>query len=446
MAQQGIESFNIGGKLQNLEVTLTNYKRDKILDIRSIVSDIVFYENIFAETMHGHLTIIDAVGLLSGYGPFQILGEEYLNIKYSIGDPSRPERDLTFFVYDIGPIVNAQNLKHKRYMLSFCSEENIIDAAVNVQKSYRQPHSESIKDIVKNFLKSKKPIDVLETKGIHRIVIPLLSPFKAIDLLRRRSISTLYSSASYLFFETVEGFKFKDIESLIVDGKKKIDKDPKYYTYTITESGLQNTGSEESSETTSVDDPRNYNQAQFKTLYNFTQSKKADTVEKLKRGMFHSTTMSFDPVNVSLKSDDYRFNSSKTKSLGKYQENSKAFSDDFTNNSNYTTNLFVQKDSSDLDSFVDEILPNRLSYMTRLAQNVFSADCVGDTGIIAGDVIRIPNVPAYKDIDGKGNTDELLSGDFLITGIVHKLTQETYAQSLEIYKNGYGKSVEDSTQ
>lgn len=447
MAAQGIESFNIGGKLQNLEVTLTNYKRDKIIDIRSIVTDITFYENIFAETMHGHLTMIDSVGLLSGYGPFQILGEEYLNIKYSIPDPSAPEKDLEFFVYSIGPIENAQNMKHKRYMLSFCSEESVRDAYTNIQKSYKQPISESVKDVVSNFLKSKKKLEVEETRGVQNLVVPLLSPFRTIDFFRRRSISAMkqHNSGSYVFFETTDGFKFKDIETLIQDGREKIKKDSKYYTYSITQSDLQNPNTEETN--TNSSDPRNYNVGQFKTLYSFRQSKKADTVEKIKMGLFQSKTNVFDPINVAISPQTFQFDQNKSIALGKNPENSEPFLKDFVKNPEYLSTIMnVVKDSSVPDTYLDSIVPNRISYMTRLSQNMFSANVIGDPRILAGDVITIPNLPAFKDIDGLGNIDELLSGDFLIAGITHKISQETYTAEYEIYRNGYNKKVDDSAQ
>lgn len=439
-----LESQNIGGKLKKLSVKILSYARDVSVDVTTMVGDITIYENIFNPTLHGVMTFVDAVGLLSGYGPFQLIGEEIIRISYEIPDESKPVRDLEFFLYEISDIHNAENMMHKRYVLSFCSYEHIRDAVVNIQHAYDKRCSEIVKDIVSTYLESSKNVDVEPTKGEQQLVLPKINPLSAIEFLRKRSVSeSKYTSASYLFYETTEGFNFKSIEYMIDKGKQKISENKEAYTYSITSGDLQRPTSPDSMDNTN--DPRNYNKQEFKTLFEFKQQHKTDTIEKLKYGMFQNESLTLDPVTMRITSTKFKFENEKTTVLGKYPENSKKFIQEFTNgDKNVARWWIVGKDSTRKDTFVDEIITNRSSYMVRLAENMFSASIIGDPLLVAGDVISVPYVPAYRDVDGIGNQDELLSGDFLIAGITHKLKHETYTAEIELYKAGYGKEVEDS--
>lgn len=440
---QGLASQGIGGKLKELGVILTNGARDKSVDIRGIVSDITIYENIFNQTLHGVATVIDAIGFLSGYGPFQMVGEEYLTLTYAIADEKKPQRSLTFFVHNIAMIHNAENLKHKRYLISFCSEEHVIDAAHTIQQAYKQPYSETVKSILDEHLESKKTIEIQETKGVQPFIVPRLSPLEAIDMIRRRSIaSTKFTGASYLFFETTTGFKFCDIENLIEKGREKAKSDKETYTYAITEGVLQRPVDE--AETADSNDPRNYNKQEFKTLFAFTQSHKVDTIEKIKKGMFQSEAVIFDPVKVRITTEKFKFDPKKTTALGNESETSSKFIEKLTGENKTAVAHFIAKDSSTPDNYLNEVYGPRASYMTRLAQNMFTANIIGDPALQAGDVITVPSMPAFRDPDGLGNSDKLLSGEFLVAGIIHKFGQETYVAELELYKNGYAAKVEES--
>lgn len=445
MATQGLFAQGLGGKLKTLEIVLQNYERTIAVPIRAIVSDFTIYENIFNRTLSGVMTIIDSIGFQSGYGPFQILGQEWLTISWSIPDESKPVRSMEFFLYEIAPIENQDNLKHKRYVVSFCSAEELRESVVNIQKAYNKPCSDIVSDVVKTFLESSKKLDVEPTMGSQSVVIPRMSPFDTIDFCRRRSISKeKYTSASYLFFETFEGFKYTTIENLIAKGQEKIKTSPETYTYYITQGDLQRVGSDEDGENDNSD-PRNYNRQEFKTLFDFTQDHKTDTIEKIKTGAFQSDVTVFDPVKVSFTKTIYQFDVKKTTVLGKFPENTSKFVNDFSKlDKNRGTWFIKAQDSTQPDIHIADITLNRAAYMGRFAQNMFTANIIGDPALSVGDVIRVPNIPAFRDPDGLGNTDQLLSGDFLVAALTHKFGQETYVCEIELYKNGYAKSVDES--
>jgi hypothetical protein len=439
---QGNQGAAIGGKLKSLEITLSDYAQKVVLDLRPFVSDLTIYENMFVSSIMGVATIIDSVGFMSGYG-FPILGEEFVTIKYEAqtGAGSSP-KTLNLFLFKISPVFNGENFKHKRYILHFCSREHLEDASDSVQKAYSKPNSEIVKDILSNYLKTKKKIEVLDTKGIQQVIIPNLGPFDAIEFIRRRSIAqSKHTSASYVFFETTEGYKFGDIEWLIEEGRKKISANKDRYTYRLVQSDLQNFSIDDGDD--DAGDPRNYNKAQFKALFSFVQTHKVDTIEKIKMGMFQSFVETFDPVYLTLTETKFHYDPNKTISMGKFPENSPSFITDFSLNRNgQQRQIGVFKDSGMPDTYLDQILPQSASYMTRLAQNMFTAKVIGDPAMLVGDLITVPNMPAFRTPDGKGNDDKLLAGEFLIVGIVHKFGQESYVQDWELYRNGYSTSPE----
>jgi hypothetical protein len=436
-------TVSIGGKLKSLEISLTKYSGEKTIDLRPFMVDVTIYENIFNSSLHGVMTIVDAVGFLSGYG-FPILGEELLTFRYAITDDAVPEKILTFLVYKIDSVVNAENMKHKRYLLRFCSIEDLANSTILIQKAYDAPCSEIVKNIMGEYLATSKSVQTLPTKGAQKLIIPQLRPFDAIEFLRRRSISEKkFKAASYVFYENTEGFMFTDIEQLIERGSKKADEEPDVYTYYVTDGSLQR--SNESNTSENYSDPRYYNIAEFKTLFSFSQNHRTDTIERIKKGVFQSVVTTFDPVNVEYKEKTFKYNPFRYTTLSPQIQHSAEFQFDFAGADSKTSmhrNFYIMQDSTVPDTHLDDIIPNTASYMTNLAQNMFSASIIGDPRILAGDVINIPFIPAFRNPDQLGLDDKLLSGKFLVAGIRHKFGQESYVCDVELFKNGFAEKVD----
>ena len=80
---------------------------------------------------------------------------------------------------------------------------------------------ESIENAVAEILKDEKYLDsrklcyIEESKSNSKFVIPNVRPFKAIEFLASQTISQVYENANYLFFETLRGYHFRSIESLL---------------------------------------------------------------------------------------------------------------------------------------------------------------------------------------------------------------------------------------
>lgn len=460
------------GAIEKLKVVLKNVDGTSSIDITSLVLNLSIYEDIFSPTIYGDVSIKDSVNLLNGEQQdsnafaFPLVGEEYIEMAYNVTGEETVFR--RFAVYAIKNIQHDANLKVRNYVLHFCSEEHLLDATTLVQRSWKDKQiSDMVKDVLVDYLKvnevlpngkKKKIYRIQPTRGQQQIVVPRLTPFETLNLFARRSIAEkLFTSGTYLFFENKDGFHFCDIEFLIQDGRQKRTKNIDVYTYKYHKSNFGEDGGPNS--------PNAY-----KTIIDFKQKHRFDTIEKLKRGYFENEAIVLNLTNRQYESTKFQFidKYKDFNALGNpnvdgknlvYPENSFDFIATVTQDppitpkmfgifslkskespGRHTKTFFIPKDGTKDDTFLEEIYKNRSSYMTRLAQNMYTVDVYGDTAITAGDVITI-DLPEIHGMTRPNETDKFLSGYFLITSIHHKITSDSYHCTFDLFKNGYSSPV-----
>ena len=461
------------GSLKTFQAVLKNVDSSISVDITRQVIDFSIYEDIFSPTLYGDITIKDATNLLNGEPQlgntigFPIVGEEYIEVTYSIAGQDDVFR--RFAVYAIKNISFDKNLKIRNYILQFCSEEHLIDATTLVQKSYISPISDMVKDVLVNYLrvddsvpngKNKKIYRIQPTKGQQQIVVPRLSPLETLNLFARRSIAEkLFESGTYLFFENKNGFNFCDIEYLIQAGRQNRTKNVDAYTY------YHRNPSAGEEVTPSNPKPAN----SYKTVMNIKQKHKFDTIEKIKNGYFESEIIVFDLTDRTIDTSVYKFldKYKDFNALGNpnveppsnnvYPENSLDFIKNVTQEPSsppkkffgifnfnkdapapgkHTKTFLIPNDNTKEPTYLNDIYVNRSSYMTRLAQNMYTVDTYGDTAIGAGDVITL-ELPEIQGSTTDPPNDKYLSGYFLVASIHHKFTPESYHTTFDLYKNGF---------
>lgn len=486
------------GLLSEYSVYLLNADGTRSIGITRLITQMTITEDIFKNTLYGSVRIKDAVNLLGGKlgknnvsvvnnsKGFPIVGEEFLEIVYTNSFNDKNVK-LRFAVYSISDIIYSKNNTVKEYTLNFCSEEHLIDATTLVMKKYSKQNSDNIKDLCRDFLnlddgtsvvtniqnavgmntagslgypstgdkaqfKSKKKlVTVQPTAGVQDVVIPRLSPLQAAEFLARRSMGDdeKFQSGTFLFFENFEGFHFCDLEYLILKGVQKAAQDEVPYTYFY--------------ENPLIRDPNKPlpPEREFKTVHRIDHMHYFDTVEKLKMGMFESEVITYDFINGNHNPNRFRFlnnenmNNRDGIALGNFKnqhfpENSTSFMNKVVTKDDtdmkFSRKFLIPKDLSDptRDTYLDIIYPNRASYFTRLAQDVFTIHTYGDPTIRAGDVILL-NVP-----DGDGNDptalNPYLSGFYLVGTIRHIYTQTTYQTIMDIYKNAFGAPLETTDE
>ena len=189
------------------------------IDIQNIIVSLELQQSIFNRTMVGKLTVYDTKDVRS---VVPIVGLERLNLKFQTpglsGINAVANDGHPFHIYKIEAVApDTQGLTGQTYDIFFCSRESYFNTFRKVSKAYTGQVELGVQDIFKNvrYLNSRKSLYYEPTKHIHKVVIPNLKPFEAIDMLARKAVSGKYQNAGYLFYETFDGYHFRSIESLL---------------------------------------------------------------------------------------------------------------------------------------------------------------------------------------------------------------------------------------
>ena len=242
--QGALPSFPGDFELQKL--TLTSPHRKGYIDLKAAWSDFNIYESIFSPYLTADIQLVDGIGLMESV---PIIGEETITIQVKtkgIVKERKPENNLPgpfegsqnegrislkFRVVKINNIVKL-NDQMLTYKLSLVSEEAILNLKKKVKKSALDPQTfkpRKISDIVKSlytqFFKrgrnsNSKRIFIEPTKNLTDLIIPNQTPFKALNFLASRAVSAGKHAvgSSFVFYETVRGFFFISLETLMAGG------------------------------------------------------------------------------------------------------------------------------------------------------------------------------------------------------------------------------------
>jgi len=190
------------------------------VNIQSLVQELNIYEGINQAAVFGTLVMIDSSNIV---GKLPIQGTERLFFKLSTPGASKMEHiiDATeatghpFYVYKIS---NKQQPAQGTlvYTLHFASREFLRNIRTKVSQAYSGKLSDMVKQIVgdKNGLDSRKKLYFEETRNSDKLVIPNLSPFKAINMIAKRAMPKNTKGVGYYFFETTKGFYFQSWEGM----------------------------------------------------------------------------------------------------------------------------------------------------------------------------------------------------------------------------------------
>ena len=195
-------------------------------DISAGNPSITYFESVKSPSISLTLSFIDVDGVISREG---ITGGEYLdlNIKVPDYDNFTITPDKHFMMLNSVKDVKTTS-KSQIATLEFVSVEAIINETARVSRRF----TGNVSQIVKELLKDKKGIQTdknLESDqsfNKYSFVGNLKRPFDTIQWLCPKTQSSK-ESFGFLFFETLDGYKFKSI-------KKLLDQKPAY-TYTQTD-------------------------------------------------------------------------------------------------------------------------------------------------------------------------------------------------------------------
>ena len=254
-------------------------------DIVDLITDIYYYESILEPSIRTNIIYVDTGKTIQKGQTTQTLieglplqGTESVKIKITDGNDIKLEFEQ--FVTQIVPV--GQDTTKSVVTLDLVSEEGIINYKASVNQRFDGKVSEHVKKILtdKKYLGTEKKLDIESTENTYNFIGNQKRPFYSILWLAKKSIPSLQgakqNTAGYFFYETSEGFKFKSIDSLLSQEKKK--------------SFIYNQTPDSAGENL----PSGYS---AKILEHSVDDVSGDIQSKLQMGTYSTRTILFDPFN-----------------------------------------------------------------------------------------------------------------------------------------------------
>jgi len=248
-------------KLTSANLDIKTGSGANFLDLTtSVWHELNFYEDIYSPIVSGDITLTDTVGLIES---FPIIGEEILDVSFSTAGASLPPTAgpgttstppaseapkqviNRFRVYKVDPPVQVTD-NSRTIKLYFVTDNQFTNLLSKVRKIYPtkqnipntrtsdevRPYTlaDMARDIFYDFFIGKKkplkqpatrkPFLVEPTRYKSEIVIPNWNPFKAISFLASKAVSVNPDTkgANFVFYQTLQGFRFVSIETLMLGG------------------------------------------------------------------------------------------------------------------------------------------------------------------------------------------------------------------------------------
>jgi hypothetical protein len=420
--------------IQDYSIDALNFvtSAKKKLDIKRLVAEFSYYEDIYTFAASGYVTLTDAQGFVE---LLQLTGNEHLEVNFGKIKDAKNNLKKTFRVYKLSNRTPAGNMNAEFYTLYFCSEELLLSEQTKISKSYTgKKISENIQDILVEKLKvSRDNINVIEeTTGINDFVVPKVKPFEAISWLSNyaRPKSTGTVGADMLFFETKNGFNFRSLQSMY--------KSKPYATYTY--------------QAKNIDDTQQTMQDKATTVIKYEIVKSHDMLNEISSGTFANRLISIDPLTRSYKVTDFDYTKYRSQSsalnsnaaaseaknrLGKTQaQSSEAVLKVVVGNSNQKDVAYVkQHDGASKDVFIENYIPNRTAQIALANYTVIKLSIPGDPGITAGRTIEF-NLYSLSRKNSQRELDKFYSGKYLVTAVRHIIiAPNVYQTILEISRD-----------
>ena len=392
------------------ECTLLSSSGVSYPDFERQVVSIILYENIFQNSMHGQLTVVDTNNLPMH---MPLTGQDYLTLKIKTPNIQQP---VVNHVFCITQLISRGELSTGAitYTFKLISPEALKNNRVRVQGSYTDTPSEVIERVLKNVIKSTKDMTIETTTGIRKYVSPYSRPFDFIRDITRESISSKSQSPNYLFYENTKGFFFVTTDYLYNQGAVA--------EFEPSDSGLLE-------EHGKRDVERDY-----RNMLNYVVDDTTNTVAAARGGMLGGRLVVYNIFNKNYEvhTHDYfrdfdnfgRISENPIYNETPIDEEGKTLGNFPNSNINlHPTSRADGVDARYNDSYNDNqsekwLLPVRSKLMELNMGQSIGLTVHGRTNLAVGDKVHI-TLPITGKSHGKGDLEKVYEGDFLVTHLKH---------------------------
>jgi len=259
---------------------VSNKNQSKNVSVAGGTIRLMYYESILQDSIKATITFADTGNSIDNKTVIEglpMVGQEKVFLKFR--DNNEQTLNLVLYINKVTPL--ADDTTKSMVQIDLASKEFIMNEKVRLNTRFDGKISDQIKKILKyqNYLGTEKNVDIEETSNNYNFIGNNKKPYYAMNWLSKRAVPNLPdakgNTAGYFFFETSEGFKFKSIDSMLSQEKKKSI----IYNQTPDSRG--------------ANIPAGYD---VKAL-DYSKDNRVDVQEKLKMGAFSTRTVLFDPFN-----------------------------------------------------------------------------------------------------------------------------------------------------
>jgi hypothetical protein len=427
-------SLNLSQSTQFKIKDLTLITKLGNVNIAGIYQEINIYDSMFMPCIRGEILIQDAIGLSS---KLLLDGSEYLSMEILKGEESGPTTfKKTFRIYRQS---NRENINQNSeiYILHFASEEMIFSEQKKVNQSFNGTYTDIVNVILKKYLgvTSKKLGSIENSKGLHTVIVPNLSPFDTMDWLSKRAVDSDFLP-NFLFFENKYGYNFVSLTELI-------KREP-----------IMNINFE----------PKNFSVSGGQEFYGAREAKiinSTNYIESIKNGVYSGKFIGIDLLTrkVNINQIDFNQTYNKTKvHLNKYPNFTTAANRDgkdaahmFDSKVSLYAFATTRKDTSwvkendaqtgtnidDTHAYVFQRAP----ILANLLQTTIHLNIPGNFGVTSGAIINLKMpIKSGKTEVGEG-LDQTLTGKYIVTATRHVIKGDMHETVIEVATDSTNKPL-----
>ena len=279
MANQIVSKSAESSFIRRIDI-ISNKDPSKSVSIANGTIRLMYYESILQDTIRATVTFADTGNTIDKKTALEglpIVGQEKVQIKFE--DNNKEILDLALYINKVTPL--ADDTTKSMIQLDLVSKEYILNEKIRLNTRFDGKISDHIRIILtdQNYLATQKNVDIEETINVYNFIGTNRKPYYAMNWLSKKAIPNIPdakgNTAGYFFYETAEGFKFKSIDSMLGQEKKKSI----IYNQTPDSRG--------------ANIPAGYD---AKAL-DYSKDNRVDIQEKLQMGAFSTRTVLFDPFN-----------------------------------------------------------------------------------------------------------------------------------------------------
>jgi hypothetical protein len=388
----------------------------KYLDIKELVQEISIYESVISASLYCQIVVTDIGENLISSLP--LMGQE--RIEFEISTASA-DYVLNFYLYKIDGRVMQE--KNQAYVMHLVSLEALHNESTRIMERVDGIKShdflkEKLTTQTPSGIFTKKKFDFDESLHPFNMYVPNWRLFDTAIWMARRSVPVGFkNSVGYLFYETIDGFKFKSIDTLY--RQESYPSNNIKYTFTQANTGAKGT-----------------TQNNFRIL-NYSSPKAFDIFNDLRNGAFCHRSVYVDINNRIFRV--FNTNAAKYWNDMQHLDNTKPFRMDsedkvlqFPTRIIYrptTMSTFGWKEIDDTDDKnIDQVNKSYEKSIYRyyfLEYNKLEITVPGDLKIRAGNTIKISIPSPKRKKDGTVEEDKRISGKYLVHSVRHTILNRT---------------------